>query len=170
MVYDEYRWKDGFVAVGGVEAQDVGERLHDLEKEHGGITPEIIIGDAVSENSVMHPMFEWNNDKAANHWRVNQARKIIQYIITIEKSGMPEVRTYVSIVAPDDSVLDRNRIYISSRVAMADKLTRKQVLQDAWNGILRWRERYKAYKELGALCEAIDKESRNKKARPGKVA
>jgi len=167
MVYDKYRWKDGYVSVGKVKAQDVGERLHDLEQENGGLTPSLIVDEARSRKSILHPMFEWEDAKAAENWRQDQAQHIVRHIVTIAKGDMPEVRTWVSIVAPDDSVLDRNRIYISSKVAMADKQTRKQILQEAWSGILAWKERYKGYKELNALCDAIN---RAKKDKSGKAA
>ncbi len=157
MVYDQYKWKDGFVAVGKVKAQDVGERLHKLEKIDGGLTPSMIVEDARPKKSFMHPMFEWDDNKAAEKWREDQAQHVIRHIVTIAKDDMPEVRTYVSIIAPDNSVIDRNRIYLSSKVAMADKQTRKQILQEAWAGLLAWKERYKGYSELSALCAAIDK-------------
>ena len=40
-----------------VPAQSVGERLEELDREFGEVTPKIMVDDARPEGALMHPMY-----------------------------------------------------------------------------------------------------------------
>lgn len=57
------------------------ERLKQLSKLGGGtLTPTAVLDDARSPNSPLHDYFEWNDDVAAEKYRLDQARRLIRSV------------------------------------------------------------------------------------------
>jgi hypothetical protein len=71
------------VVFGGrmIEAkQSVDDRIRELYKDHGRITPDIVIEDAKNPDSPLHDQFEWNVEAAAMEaWR-DTARRLIRSV------------------------------------------------------------------------------------------
>ncbi len=66
------------------------DRLTELEKS-GILTPDSVVEDATDPESVLHPLFEWNNDIAAHKYRVDQARTVISSVTVIVTSTTADV-------------------------------------------------------------------------------
>lgn len=58
-------------------------RVNSLETARGEITPRAVVEDARAKSSPLHALFEWNNGKAADAYRLAQAREVIGSV-TIE--------------------------------------------------------------------------------------
>lgn len=79
MVY-QYRWRES--AELAADAQRVGERLAAIEREaNGALRPQDVVADARLDSSPLHPLFEWDDRKAARAHRLQQATQIIQAIV-----------------------------------------------------------------------------------------
>lgn len=78
-----YEWKSNFINK-GVSAQAVGNRLEELSEKFGGVTSQILLDDSRSELAVCHPLYEWNDAKAAEKYRLKQSGDIIRSIIVVE--------------------------------------------------------------------------------------
>lgn len=65
---------------------DVEKRLSALAKKAGGLlTAEVVVEDARNPSSPLHAHFDWDNDVAAEKWRLEQARRLIRSVkITVE--------------------------------------------------------------------------------------
>jgi hypothetical protein len=74
----------------------VAERLAMLTQQAGGIlTPEAVVKDAMTEDSPLHGLFEWDQSKAAwSHW-LDRARQIIRSV----RINFRDDTTSVSVVA-----------------------------------------------------------------------
>jgi len=148
-----YSWKDG--AAIKVDAQKVGERLEWLEKRHNGLlSAEAVLADAKKKSSPLNKAFEWDDSKAAEQYRLDQARALIRSI-TVEikqvKTNPPKpVRAYVNVKRNDD------RGYAPIHTAMTDSDMRQQVLKRAWRELKTWHDRYKEIEELAAVFSAIE--------------
>jgi hypothetical protein len=60
--------------------QSVDDRIRELYKDHGRITPDIVIEDARNPDSPLHDQFEWNVEAAAMEaWR-DTARRLIRSV------------------------------------------------------------------------------------------
>jgi hypothetical protein len=60
--------------------QSVDDRIRELYKDHGRITPDIVIEDAKNPDSPLHDQFEWNVEAAAMEaWR-DTARRLIRSV------------------------------------------------------------------------------------------
>lgn len=146
-----YRWKEG--ARMGADAQSAGDELERIRTRHNGrLEPEWVVHEAKLARNPLHDLFEWDDNVAAQNYRVDQARGIIRSIdVVVEEVEQPKaVRAFVSVVR------DRDRSYTSVSHAMSDPVLRKQVLADAWAALEAWRKRYAELDELAAVFAVID--------------
>ncbi|MEY5060831.1 MAG: hypothetical protein RIS45_752, partial [Planctomycetota bacterium] len=139
-----YKWRaDSRFPIG---AQIAAERLNQIKAARGDITPHAVVEDASNEASPLHPCFEWNDDKAAEQFRLAQARKLIGSIVVAEIEGkhVEEVRAFVHLTA-------ETLRYEPVEVAMRNSDMRAEVLERAQREIRLWRARYAAYEEFSAI-------------------
>jgi hypothetical protein len=82
-----YNWKLKGLAK-KVDPSVAANELQRLQTIYGVITPEIIVNESKNPESVLHPIFEWDNNKAAFNYRLQQARILLNNIqITIISDG-----------------------------------------------------------------------------------
>lgn len=145
-----YQWKNGWHYA--ADAQAVGERLASLAGQVGdGLTPRAVVDDARSPKSPLHPCFEWDDAKAAEEYRVEQARAVIQRItVVIEERPTEPVRAFVSMRA------EEGRRYRSTIDVLRDPVSREQMLDEARGELSAWREKYKALEELSDVFAVVD--------------
>lgn len=98
----KYEWKiKGFGK--GVEVNTVVQEFDRITTVYGVLTPEIILSEADKPESILHTFFQWEDDKAAHAYRLQQARQLLNNIeINIISSG--EERTigaYEVVTAPE---------------------------------------------------------------------
>lgn len=135
-----YKWKTYDYSV---PAQEVGERIEKLDKEHGEVTPEILLEDARPEGSVLHPLYEWRDDIAAEKYRLRQSGKILRELVIVEIEH-PEVgeivpvRAFVSVSPGNDKGSYRPTI-----VALSNEETKKQVFNNALRELNALEMKYK---------------------------
>jgi hypothetical protein len=55
--------------------------LLELEDEAGRLTPEHVVEAARNPESPLHQEFTWNNDAAAENWRLHQARHLVRTLL-----------------------------------------------------------------------------------------
>ena len=87
MVY----WKDAFMH-GNINAEGVFAELETISEK----TPANIVKKAKSQKSAMHKCFTWEEGKAAEQWRLQEARQmvnhlVVAYDIVTEKKGPARV-------------------------------------------------------------------------------
>lgn len=115
-----------------VSAQSAGEHIEELTKTHGEVTPQILLDDSRPSDALLHPLYEWDDVKAAEKYRLNQSRDIIGNLMIVnvetKESSIPPVpiRAFVS-------VNDRNSkaSYMPTIMALSEEKTREQVIANA---------------------------------------
>jgi hypothetical protein len=110
----DFNWKMKGLAK-GVSPSIAADELRRLQNLHGTITPELLVKEAKRSKSPLHPIFEWDDTKAAYNYRLQQARvllnniqitvisdgeyrKIDVYEVTTNKEGYKSIDTFT----PDD--------------------------------------------------------------------
>lgn len=149
MVY-EYK-----VPYAKVSAQEAGEELARIECEHGGLTPELVVDASREESAPLHPVFEWNDRKAAERYRIVQAGSLIRNV-TVKIDEVPRmepVRAFVN-VAP---VRKRKGVFVSVKTAMDDADSRETVIARALAELEKVKEKYKNLQELAGIFAEIDR-------------
>jgi hypothetical protein len=135
-----------------VGAQVVGERLEELA-QNGPVTPHAVVEDATPEDSPLHPLFEWDNEEAANNYRVIQARQVIRSVAVVyatPKEKETKIRAFVS-VSPD-----AGRSYMSSARVMSDQELRKQVFDGIVKELHRLKEKMRQFQEFSGVINEIE--------------
>ena len=141
-----------------VSAQVAGERLKEIESRDGSITPQAVVDDARPEDSVLHNVFEWNDEKAAEAYRIHQAGNFIRCIVVVpEKNDTVKepVRLFIN-TNPTDDGQKKTGSFISLRTAMENPESRKVILSNAKHEMQVFRKKYSDLKELSAVFAAID--------------
>jgi len=72
--------------------QEVIATIAALEDRRGRLTPEQIVDEARPENSILHSCFEWDDAKAGESWRIEQARELIKRVKIVVEIEEKKVR------------------------------------------------------------------------------
>lgn len=75
----KYEWKMASLAK-GIDPNDAIKEIDRIENIFGSITPENVLKASHDKNSVLHPIFQWDDTKAAHSFRLQQARNLINNI------------------------------------------------------------------------------------------
>lgn len=75
----DYTWKLAGLAK-GIDINDAVQELERIESLYGSLTPENVLNASRSPNAVLHTLFEWDDNVAAEHYRLQQARTILNNI------------------------------------------------------------------------------------------
>ena len=148
----EYHWKDRSY---GVDAQTAGEVMERIEKRDGILTKESFLEESRPEDSPTHKCFEWDDTVAAEKWRLNQSRHIINgLVVKVVKVDGDEERApaYVNVSMRDSHTDAR---YKNLHVVMDKKEERQQVLKNALYELNTFRRKYAMWQELNGVFEAI---------------
>lgn len=147
-----YKFKDGSHLRG--DAQKVGERLAALEAR-GRLTPETVVSDAQAKDSPLHPLFEWDDAKAAERYRIQQAGHVIRCVtVETEQQGddTPKViRAFVPIAEAEGPR------YVDTVRALGDADMRRQVLARAHAELDSVSRKWRELQELADVVDAIDR-------------
>ena len=152
------------------QAQVYGQVLDDISKKaNGTLKPMDVVEEARDVNNPLHDYFEWDNSKAGERYRVEQARYLIRHI-TVEikyDHKVKDQRAFFSVNETPDGDCDgnKNKTYITIERVLSEPNLRKQMLLQALTELEYWRDKYREYRELErvfAVVEKISKKIRTK--------
>ena len=151
MVY-EYKWR---YMQYPVPAQEAGEYMRELSEKEGGLTARSLLNHSREEDALLHPCFEWDDGKAAEAYRLNQAGDIIRNVVAVAVDNAPveEVRAFVSTT---DYGVPNEGVYKPVIEALADEETKEIVLKNAIREAYAFKKKYKNLNELSGVFDAID--------------
>lgn len=144
-----YKWKSGSYI--RASAQDAGEMCEKLAAE-GRLTAKALLDANRPKEAPLHKAFEWNDRKAAEQYRLHQARHIISCIVRVdEETGKPEqVRAYFTLERKDPQ-------YYSTEVILADEDKSALLEKSALSELSAFQKKYMAIRaKLEPVYEAIE--------------
>jgi hypothetical protein len=127
------------------------EQLHALYREHGELTPSLLVETARPKTNALHNQFEWDDKIAGAAHRLAQAREMIRRFEVVYKPGSDDTesvrgREWIN-VRPDDGP----GVYKHVNDVAEDEFTRTldlRRMEREWQGMKR---RYGHRKEFYAL-------------------
>ena len=154
-----YRWKVGSHMAGGkTGAKLVGAALEELRQQNQVLTPQLVLEAAENPESPLHHYFTWDNDTAAEKYRLQEAAKIIRSIevVVVSKSGKESQHRalYTTVQIGEDSP----GVYVSAEDGLSDKQIRRALLKRAKREAALSRIMKTMADALAALQRALDSE------------
>jgi len=119
--------------------------LQKIEKEHGKLEPSVIVDAARDPNHVLHNYFEWDNGKAADEYRLWQARQLIVSVYVVS-SDEERVQVWHNV-----KISESKPEYNSLPVILSNTEKKKSLIRYALNEIKYWQEKYRTIHELSKV-------------------
>jgi hypothetical protein len=127
--------------------------LKRIAKENGGLLkPEIVVREARPRSSPLHSRFTWNDTKAAQEYRLWQARQLIRVVVEVIDGIKGSHEVFVSLTSDRKASGYRVMTDVLSNAQM-----RAMMLQDALDELEMFRDKYRRLKELATVFAAIRK-------------
>lgn len=96
-----YCFKDGPLIIKNAkkaDAQQIGDALATItQKNNGHLTPRAVVGAARNNRSPLHRFFDWDDAIAAEKFRLEQARDLIQHIKIVDDARPEPAPAFISI-------------------------------------------------------------------------
>ena len=151
----------------------IAEELARIAKANGGqLTPEDVVKNARAKSSPLHSHFTWDDDEAAERYRLVEASYLIRMVrVKVEMNGNEHpysVRAFVNVGIPaeksDDEEDDADpeepqpldRCYVPLKVAMKVDDYRQQMLDNAARDLRTFRNKYAILTELSKVFKAAE--------------
>lgn len=158
----KWRWDEGKRAPAKLAAA-LGATIERLRSRKGKFEARDIVRAARPKSSPIHALFEWNNARAGERWRENQARDYVRHLVVVfdhdgEEATMPVAVSFGSGTG-----------YVSTESAMSSTALRALLLKQALAEAESWRDRYRHLVELAEVFAAIDRARIGGRGMEGKV-
>lgn len=137
-----------------IDPQTAGETLAKIARRDGHVDPHIVVSESRPRTAPLHLYFEWDDWKAAEQHRVDQASKLIRSVrIVSNDAKVPTLRRpYIHVNTTSDG---RPRYYPAAKV-MSDDYLREIAINEAVSLLLSAKRRLAEYKELAEEQKAIE--------------
>ena len=99
-VITKFAFRDGYRTPKGLKADDAAKALEDVRGACGVLTAENVVNAARAKDNPLHKAFEWNDGKAAEQYRLQQANSLIRCVVIIEEKQEPF--RYFTLAAPGE--------------------------------------------------------------------
>lgn len=138
----EVAWK--MSGIFNADAQKVYQEIGDTQ-----VTPAEVVEKAKDEKSELHKCFEWDDKKAADKYRLQQARMVINLLVVkTEKPEETPVRVF--------QITSERNTYQPTRLFLQQPDEYRTLLDRAKRELIAIRKRYHTLAELENVFEAID--------------
>jgi hypothetical protein len=121
-------------------------RLQKLNRKRK-LLPVAVVNAAKDANSPLHGYFEWNDGKAADQYRLSQARQLIASV-TIISDGETSYPAFVSL-----SIDRLTGGYRATSDVLADDDLRRELLSTAMGELNAMKDRYRRISELASVIQ-----------------
>lgn len=152
MVYKKsYSWRSGFTPT--VSADVVGGVFEYIEKRDGVVTRESFLDESRLVESPTHKLFEWNDKKAAEKWRLSVSQKTINHLVATVVFEDQETIKAPALV--NVSTIKTGK-YVNVIDAMENEKDRAIVLNNAIRRLQSFQKEYQKLSELSGVFKAIN--------------
>lgn len=131
------------------DAQLIGKELNRLQRINGNqVTPKVVVEAARSEKSALHACFTWDNERAAELHRENEARAVIRSIRVIHDQGTGQTephRVFVNVSGLGD---DDSQAYVTMAKVLSDPELFEKARQQFLADLHSFEKRYAEFEAL----------------------
>ena len=143
------KWKQGFEGFyKDVDPNKVANEIMDIGES---ATPAEILERATDESTELHKCFEWDDSIAAGKYRLQQARRVVQFLV-IKEEQVPENRPEIRFF----HVTKTNGGYKQTSIIVRKDDEYKALLEKAMSELRAFKAKYSCLSELQEIFELID--------------
>lgn len=126
-------------------AVTIEQVLRDMYVSRGRLDPKDVVDEARDPRSPLHKSFTWNDDEAAEQWRLQQARQLIRSIKIerVENTQEPRMVRFVRAFVHDPA----NDGYLATEDVAKLPDVRDRVLAEMRRDLQRLQSKWDLYKE-----------------------
>jgi hypothetical protein len=148
-----YQFREGIRMPIGIKAQQVGESLEEIKKDYGVLNPVNVVSAASREDHYLHPLFEWDDTKAAIQYRLKQASEVVRAVCVKVSDDVPPVRAFVSVspVITGEAGQSLKKEYQPIHIALNNADTRGQILSQAKKDLDIYHNKYATLIDVAEL-------------------
>jgi hypothetical protein len=148
-----YKWKPGRWL--GIPAQVAGDRIETIRAERGRVHAADLVDDARPEAAPLHVCFEWDDTAAAEKYRLQQARQVLEnlVVVPVEAPESPATRAFIAIPVGDSNT---PHDYQPLHLVMSSEELRRKALRAALEDLNRLKVRYAELRELTEVWKALE--------------
>ena len=135
-----------------VSAEEVARHLALIEERDGEVTREAFLESARPEESELHCLFEWDDSKAAEKYRLIQAQTIICSVhveVVADEREPVTVRAFVQ-----DKETSHGYVRVQSAFSEQDKAER--IIAEARRDAEWFKHKYESFVQLAEVIKALD--------------
>lgn len=139
-----------------VPADTVGKTLEEIEARDGYISKEAFLEESRPEGAPTHGLFEWNDGRAAEKYRLIQSKTIINNLrieVVKEDAAPKQVKAFVNV--SDGGQRSKAR-YVRIEAAMYDDRSRGILYRNALAELGAFKRKYRELRELEPVISAIE--------------
>lgn len=142
-----YQWKSGSRIKANAQAS--GELFEQLSKTEEGLTARSLLEANKPKSAPLHSEYEWNNEKAADEWRLHQSRHFINSlsIVTTVKEKETPVRAFF--------ITTEANKYEPITAIVQEENKYNSLLSTALSELKAFERKYNTLTELTPVFEAI---------------
>ena len=108
------------------------DRLRQIEQKAGGVLrADDVLKDAKKPTSPLHDYFDWDDDVAAQKWRVEQARRLIRSVRVVIQSDTVRLSSIAYVQDPDSAKGDQGYTSTASLRSEPDRAMRALMAEAA---------------------------------------
>lgn len=137
--------------------QDELERIRG--RNDGLLRPEDVVKAARPKSSPLHDKFDWDDGTAAHNWRLEQARHLIRVFVQVIDTGEGNTESRMFVALSSDRPGGGGYRVLTE--VLGDDTLRRALLQDAYEDMRRFTQKYSTLVELTDVFRAMDKVNRN---------
>lgn len=149
-----YSWADGYRPLGGraiLTAQMAAEEIERIERMTGEpVTPRLVLDVSQPEDAPLHHIFEWDDEAAAEQFRLNQAARLITAIRVVVVENAAPMPARVSI-QPHGVTGNTHRNYMPVVQVQNDPDQRRQFLLRELSRIQDLLRRTEGFEEMDPI-------------------
>lgn len=145
-----YTWRREVASMfKGANAQKCAEEIFEIGDQ---IDPKQIVDKARDENTELHRCFEWDDEKAAEKYRITQARTVLRCLVFVPNEEETDQKKQLSIAY---RTID-SASYETTRFIFKNEDSHAKLVKTALLELQRFQEKYSFLSELKVVFEAIE--------------
>lgn len=153
------KWSEGAQSpLVKIKPQEAYSLFEKIRRDSGGnLYPEDVVEASRPKDALLHNVFTWDNQLAAEKYRIEQARNAIRHLVVVYKTSKDQhpkqTRLYISVSQKEER---KNRPYLPVHEIARDAETKEAVVRRAWMDLLAWKAKYSALTEFLDIHRAIE--------------